>query len=89
MFVKGHKKFGGWTSESKEKRKKVHEIFDEVFEEVGGKDRLVQWVNASDDNYRDFIKIMAKRIPQAVEVSDSEDNTTPININVHPDLLKV
>lgn len=64
----------GWTPESKEKRRKIHEIFDEVFDEVGGKDRLVQWVKASDDNYRDFIKIMSKRIPQAVEVSGSDKN---------------
>ncbi|GHT49281.1 hypothetical protein AGMMS49936_11880 [Endomicrobiia bacterium] len=50
---------------------------------------LNKWISASDDNYGAFLKIMSKRIPQAVEVSESENNTTPIYLNVHPDALKL
>ncbi|GHT66425.1 hypothetical protein AGMMS49950_07620 [Endomicrobiia bacterium] len=90
-FVKGtpKPKNSGWKSESKKKRKKIHEIFDDAFYKADGIQKLDKWISASDDNYGAFLKIMAKRIPQAVEVSGSQDNRTPINIMVPASVLKV
>ncbi|GHT57228.1 hypothetical protein AGMMS50233_10370 [Endomicrobiia bacterium] len=40
MFVKGHKKFGGWASESKEKRKKVHEFLMKFLKKLAARKDL-------------------------------------------------
>ncbi|GHT56796.1 hypothetical protein AGMMS50233_09420 [Endomicrobiia bacterium] len=88
MFVKGHKKFGGWTSESKERRRRVSDMFYNVYHGIGGDEAFAKWAS-KEENRGQFYKMYSKQLPRKVTVSGSEDNTTPININVHPDLLKV
>ncbi|GHT55892.1 hypothetical protein AGMMS50233_06590 [Endomicrobiia bacterium] len=88
MFVKGHKKFGGWKLESKERRRRAAEVFYNIYNGIGGDEAFIEWAS-KEENRGQFYKMYSKQLPTEVSISESEDNTTPININVHPDLLKV
>jgi hypothetical protein len=39
---------------------------DEVFDRLGGVEALLEWAASSNENMREFYKLIAKRIPQEV-----------------------
>lgn len=88
-FEKGHEKLegSGWKPETKEKRRKTHEVFNKVYNDIGGDEAFAQWA-AKEENRALFYKMFSKQLPTEVSISGSND-PTPININVHSDLLKV
>ncbi|GHT53216.1 hypothetical protein AGMMS50233_06600 [Endomicrobiia bacterium] len=67
------------------------QVIELAFKRTGGVDRLVQWANDPDhpENYGAFLKIWAKRIPQAVELSGAADNNRPINIHLPAEAAKI
>ncbi len=42
---------------------KQREIFENAFEKLGGIDQLISWCKESDDNYKEFIKLFVKLVP--------------------------
>jgi hypothetical protein len=41
-------------------------VVDEVFERLGGVDGLYEWAAQSQENLKEFYRLMAKRLPQEV-----------------------
>ena len=42
------------------------DVMDEVFDRLGGVEALLEWAASSNENMREFYKLIAKRIPQEV-----------------------
>ncbi|GHT59470.1 hypothetical protein AGMMS50222_06020 [Endomicrobiia bacterium] len=78
MFVDGHKKFGGWNQETKERRRRVSDMFYNVYHGIGGDEAFMQWAS-KEENRKDFYKMLSKQLPTEVSLSGSND-PTPINI---------
>ncbi|GHT29156.1 hypothetical protein AGMMS49995_11130 [Endomicrobiia bacterium] len=89
-FQKGEPKpeNSGWKPETKEKRRKAHEVFYKVYNDIGGDEAFVKWAS-QEENRGQFYKMYSKQLPTEVSISGSEDNTTPINIMVPASVLKV
>lgn len=54
------------------------DVMDEVFDRLGGMEGLLEWAQLSNDNMREFYKLIAKRLPTVV----AGDKDEPVRIVV-------
>ncbi|GEM_PF-2205912 len=50
----------------------IKQAFFEVFEQMGGVDALLKWVNASKTNQREFYRMILTVLPKELEVRNNE-----------------
>ena len=53
------------------------QVFDTAFEMLGGVDRLVAWAEASDDNYKEFLRLYGRGQARA---STTELTTATVSV---------
>ena len=74
---------GGRPEGSKNKFTNLKNVFLEAFEDVGGKDALVNWIKESKRNRRDFYQWITKMLPSSVVGKQDDDGEfKPLNITI-------
>lgn len=74
-FKKGHKKKGGRQKGTKNKITNLKDSFLNVYETLGGDEKLAEWAGKNQINLGMFYKILSKMLPANMTI-DGELNLT-------------
>jgi len=81
-FKKGHKKLGGRKKGSSNKFTDIKQDIFDVWSDIDGYDKLVEYATASKQNFFKFVQLMASLLPKEIR-QDIEFNLKTLINDVH------